>query len=118
MASRISEVVLSCRDPELLGRFWCEVLDFVVLDRLDDGSLAIGPSEGFGGAPAPIILVTGMSRSRASRDCISTSVPPIATRTPNSNVCWRSVPAQPTSARPGTSHGMSWPTRKATSSAC
>ena len=56
MASRISELVLSCRDPELLGRFWCEVLGFVVLDRLDDGSLAIGPSEGFGGAQAPIIL--------------------------------------------------------------
>ena len=42
MACRISELVLSCRDPEVLARFWCEVLDFVVLERLDDGSLEIG----------------------------------------------------------------------------
>jgi Glyoxalase-like domain len=56
MASRISELVLDCRDPELLARFWCEVLDFVVLDRDDDGSLEIGPREGFGGAQPTIIL--------------------------------------------------------------
>lgn len=56
MASRISEVVLGCRDPEVLARFWCEVLDFVVLDREDDGTLEIGPREGFGGAQPTIIL--------------------------------------------------------------
>lgn len=56
MASRISELVLDCRDPELLARFWCEVLDFVVLDRDDDGSLEIGPRNGFGGAQPTIIL--------------------------------------------------------------
>ena len=56
MACRIGELVLDCRDPELLARFWCEVLDFVVLDREDDGSLEIGPREGFGGAQPTIIL--------------------------------------------------------------
>jgi hypothetical protein len=56
MACRISELVLDCRDPELLARFWCEVLDFVVLDRGEDGSLEIGPSEGFGGSQPTIIL--------------------------------------------------------------
>jgi catechol 2,3-dioxygenase-like lactoylglutathione lyase family enzyme len=56
MACRISELVLDCRDPELLARFWCEVLDFVVLDREDDGTLEIGPREGFGGAQPTIIL--------------------------------------------------------------
>src|SRR6202008_1769187 len=39
-------------------------------------------------------------------------------RTPSSNACWHSVPAQPTSARRARSSGMSWPTRKATCSAC
>ena len=39
MAWRISELVLGCRDPEVLARFWCEVPDFVVLDREDDGSV-------------------------------------------------------------------------------
>ncbi|GAA3559606.1 VOC family protein [Microlunatus spumicola] len=57
MASRIGELVLACRDPEALARFWCEVLDFVVLDREDDGSmLEIGPRSGWGGAQATIIL--------------------------------------------------------------
>src|SRR4051812_2357849 len=56
MACRISELVLDCREPEVLARFWCEVLDFVVLDREDDGSIEIGPRAGFGGAQPTIIL--------------------------------------------------------------
>ena len=56
MACRISELVLDCRDPELLARFWCEVLDFVVLDREDDGSLESGRREGCGGPQPTIIL--------------------------------------------------------------
>ncbi|WP_103504337.1 MULTISPECIES: VOC family protein [unclassified Streptomyces] len=56
MACRISELVLDCRDPEALAQFWCEVMDFVVLDREDDGSLEIGPREGFGGPQPTIIL--------------------------------------------------------------
>jgi hypothetical protein len=57
VACRISELVLGCRDPEVLARFWCEVLDFVVLDREDDGSVEIGPREGFGG-PQPTIFLS------------------------------------------------------------
>ena len=56
MACRISELVLGCRDPELLARFWCEVLDFVVLDREGDAMLEIGPRSGFGGPQPTIIL--------------------------------------------------------------
>ncbi|MET7329510.1 VOC family protein [Nonomuraea sp. NPDC005650] len=55
MACRISELVLNCQDPEVLARFWCEVLDFVVLDREED-SIEIGPREGFGGPQPTIIL--------------------------------------------------------------
>ncbi|MGW1542141.1 VOC family protein [Streptomyces sp. NPDC002309] len=56
MACRIGELVLGCREPEVLAQFWCEVLDFVVLDREDDGSIEIGPREGFGGAQPTIFL--------------------------------------------------------------
>lgn len=56
MACRISELVLDSRDPEALARFWCEVLDFVVLDREDDGSVEIGARDGFGGAQPTIIF--------------------------------------------------------------
>ncbi|WP_416902551.1 VOC family protein [Micromonospora echinospora] len=65
MACRISELVLECRDPETLARFWCEVLDFVVLDREGDGSLEIGPREGFGGAQPTIILSPSAEPERA-----------------------------------------------------
>lgn len=55
MACRIGELVLDCRDPETLARFWCEVLDFVVLDR-DGGAIEIGARDGFGGRQPTIIL--------------------------------------------------------------
>lgn len=54
MACRISELILKCHDPEALARFWCEVLDFVVLER-DEDSAEIGPRDGFGG-PQPTIV--------------------------------------------------------------
>lgn len=55
MACRISEVVLECRDAEALATFWCEVLDYVVLER-DGGAVEIGPRSGFGGPQPTIIL--------------------------------------------------------------
>jgi hypothetical protein len=56
MASRISELIIPCRDANGLAAFWCEVLDFVVLDTEDDGSVEIGPREGFGGLQPTLIF--------------------------------------------------------------
>ncbi|HEV7652180.1 MAG TPA: VOC family protein [Actinophytocola sp.] len=67
MACRVSELVLGCRDLEVLARFWCEVLDFVVLGR-GETHIGIGPREGFGGPQPVIVLIrrdepeTGRSR--------------------------------------------------------
>ncbi|MFI7006173.1 VOC family protein [Streptomyces sp. NPDC050145] len=36
MTSRFTEVVVDCHDPEGLAAFWCEVLDFKVLERRED----------------------------------------------------------------------------------
>ena len=56
MACRITELVLDARDPDLLARFWCEVLGYVELDRDDNGDIEIGPAgTGFGG-PQPTIV--------------------------------------------------------------
>ena len=66
MACRISEMVLDCRDPEALARFWCEVLDFAVLDREDDGSVEVGPREGFGG-PQPTLFLSRSDEPRRAR---------------------------------------------------
>jgi catechol 2,3-dioxygenase-like lactoylglutathione lyase family enzyme len=62
VACRIGELVLDCRDPEMLARFWCEVLDFVELGR-EEGqegyAIEIGPREGFGGPQPTIIFRSG-----------------------------------------------------------
>ena len=62
MACRISELVLNCADPELLARFWSEVLGYVELDR-EDGAIEIGPPDaGFGGLQPTIILSPSSNR--------------------------------------------------------
>ena len=65
MVSRISELVLNCANPELLARFWCEVLGFVELDR-DGEDIEIGPREGFGGA-RPTLVLSKQERPRPDR---------------------------------------------------
>ena len=57
MACRIGELVLKCRDPEVLARFWCEVLGFIELDREEEVCIEIGPREGFGGPQPTIFLI-------------------------------------------------------------
>ncbi|MFD8686154.1 VOC family protein [Streptomyces sp. NPDC059651] len=44
MTSRFTELSVDCRDPERLAAFWCEVLDFKVIDR-GEGSVEIGSWE-------------------------------------------------------------------------
>ena len=54
MACRLTEKVVDCRDPEATSAFWSAVLGYRELGR-EDGAIAIGPEEGFGGpAPAPV----------------------------------------------------------------
>ncbi|WP_217576924.1 VOC family protein, partial [Streptomyces sp. GbtcB7] len=41
MTSRFTELAVDCHDPERLAAFWCEVLDFKVIDR-SEGKVEIG----------------------------------------------------------------------------
>ncbi|MFJ3531714.1 VOC family protein [Streptomyces sp. NPDC090132] len=36
MTSRFTELVVDCHDPHRLAAFWCEVLDFTMLDQSED----------------------------------------------------------------------------------
>ena len=65
MACRISELVLNCSNPELLARFWSDVLGYVELDR-EDGYIEIGPEAGFGGLQ-PTIILSPSSNPRTGR---------------------------------------------------
>ena len=64
MSCRLSELVLNCRDPETLSRFWREVLNYVELGR-DGSDIEIGPESGFGG-PAPTIVFALVDEKKTS----------------------------------------------------
>ncbi|WP_128432217.1 VOC family protein [Streptomyces cyaneus] len=57
MACRISELIIPSQDPQQLAAFWCEVLDFIVLDPDDGGAVEIGPREGFGGLQPTLVFI-------------------------------------------------------------
>jgi catechol 2,3-dioxygenase-like lactoylglutathione lyase family enzyme len=60
MACRISEIVIEALDPARLAAFWCEVLGYTELERVD-GSIEIGPAgTGFGG-PQPTLVLSPTS---------------------------------------------------------
>ncbi|MFF2344680.1 VOC family protein [Pseudarthrobacter sp. NPDC058119] len=75
MSCRISELVLNCTDPEVLARFWSEVLGYVELDR-EDGAIEIGPETGFGGMQ-PTIILSSSSNPRAGRLPLHIDVNPV-----------------------------------------
>ena len=67
MASRISELILDAADPERLAAFWSEVLGYPEFERMEDGSIAIGPPGiGFGG-PQPILVISATSDPRPAK---------------------------------------------------
>src|SRR3954451_11939922 len=43
MVSRITELVLDCRDPAALAAWWARVLEWEVVGTEDDGAVEIGP---------------------------------------------------------------------------
>jgi Glyoxalase-like domain len=66
MACRLTELVLDSHDPERLASFWCEVLGYVVLERVGD-DVEIGPADvGFGG-PQPTIVFNRMAESNQGK---------------------------------------------------
>lgn len=76
MASRLSELVLDCADPELLARFWCGVLGYVELER-EDGAIEIGPPDvGFGGL-APTMILSPSSDPKTGKLPLHIDVNPI-----------------------------------------
>ncbi|MFL6129099.1 MAG: VOC family protein [Mycobacteriales bacterium] len=65
MACRITELVLDCADPFGLAAFWCQVLDYVELDR-DATSVEIGPRAGPGG-PQPTLVFSATTEPKTQK---------------------------------------------------
>jgi len=66
MASRITELVLDARDPEALASFWCQVLDWMVVDRYD-GQVEIGPNAGATAGPTMVFVPSTDERRQKLR---------------------------------------------------
>jgi catechol 2,3-dioxygenase-like lactoylglutathione lyase family enzyme len=59
MASRVTTVLVDCRDAEALAAFWCAVLGYEVVDR-SDGDVEIGPPGQPEKGPVPTLLFQGV----------------------------------------------------------
>jgi hypothetical protein len=56
MASRITELVLDCRDPAGLAAWWAEVLGYEVMGTEHDGTTEIGPPGQGEKGPVPTLV--------------------------------------------------------------
>jgi len=66
MASRITELVLDCRDPARLAAWWAEVLGWEVLDE-EDGVVEIGPPGQGPKGPVPTIVFSPTAEPKAGK---------------------------------------------------
>ncbi len=63
MASRITELILECVDPERLARFWCGVLGYEVIGEEPDG-LELGPPGVRFGDGVPTLILSRSDNPR------------------------------------------------------
>lgn len=81
MASRFSELVIDCREPRALAKFWCGVLGYRVVDQDDDAVEIAGwePSkEAIRRAPVPPTLVfVKVPESKSVKNRVHIDVSPI-----------------------------------------
>ncbi len=65
MPCRLTELIVDCRDPDLLARFWTEVLGYEITDRDEEG-VVIGGSPGSG----PAIFFAVVPEAKAGKNRI------------------------------------------------
>ncbi|MYY02580.1 MULTISPECIES: VOC family protein [unclassified Streptomyces] len=81
MTSRFTELAVDCHDPERLAAFWCEVLDFTVIDRAE-GKVEIGSwvptvEEVRARQMPPTVVFLQVPESRAGKNRLHLDVSPI-----------------------------------------
>ncbi|WP_405659840.1 VOC family protein [Streptomyces sp. NBC_01166] len=81
MTSRFTELVFDCHDPQRLAAFWCEVLDFTVLDR-SEGKVEIGSWEPTveavrGGQMTPTLVFIKVPEGKTVKNRLHLDVSPI-----------------------------------------
>ena len=72
MTSRFTELAIDASDPERLSRFWCEVLDYEVIDR-DEGLVEIGDPAG----AKPTLIFAPVPEAKSVKNRIHIDVNPV-----------------------------------------
>jgi len=74
MASLLREVVIDCRDPLRLARFWGDVLGWPVVD--DDGGFSWASSTGEPWAPPPLLVFVPVPEAKSAKNRLHLDVNP------------------------------------------
>ncbi|GIF68502.1 lactoylglutathione lyase [Asanoa ishikariensis] len=87
MTSRFTELAVDCHDPERLAAFWCEVLDFKVIER-SGGKVEIGSwvptvEEVRARQLAPTVLFVRVPEGKAVKNRLHLDISPIDRSTQN-----------------------------------
>ena len=81
MTSRFTELVIDCQDPETLAAFWCEVLDFTVIDRsehqVEIGSWVPTVEAVRAGQTPPTVVFVQVPERKAVKNRLHLDVSPI-----------------------------------------
>ena len=121
MTSRFTELAVDCHDPERLAAFWCEVLDFKVIDR-SEGKVEIGSwvpnvEDVRARQMPPTLLFVQVPEGRTVKNRLHLDVSPIDGSTEDEVTRLLGLGATRTDvARAQTETGLSWQTPRATSS--
>ena len=112
---KLGTIVIDCGDPESLAAFWCDVLEWRVVDRDDDGAVEIG-----GRDQADVtMLFEPVQEPEQVKNRVHIDLNPSArqTRQPSS-IAWSASARGPSMSGSATRRGSSSPIPKATSSVC
>ncbi|WP_405899154.1 VOC family protein [Streptomyces sp. NBC_00727] len=81
MTSRFTELAVDCHDPERLAAFWCEVLDFTVIDRTEDkveiGSWVPTVEDVRARQMPPTVVFLRVPESRSAKNRLHLDVSPV-----------------------------------------
>lgn len=81
MGSRLNEIVIDCHDPRRLAEFWCQVLDYTIVDITEDeveiNDHRITREEFLRGPVSPSLLFGRVPEGKTVKNRIHLDVSPV-----------------------------------------
>jgi Glyoxalase-like domain len=81
MGSRLNEIVIDCHDPRRLAEFWCQVLDYTIVDTGEDeveiNDHTITREEFLAGPVPPSLLFERVPEGKTVKNRIHLDVNPV-----------------------------------------